>query len=67
MDYKEVKPTAEFLGALLMCLQKALFEQCDINDIFKSLKFVVSEDQLFILNPPVVHVPEEIASILEKK
>ena len=43
------------LGAVMMALQKCLYEQSDIAEILKDFEFVVrgeSQSELIVLNPP---------------
>ena len=41
-------------GALLMALQKCLWEQVDIMPLLKEMVFEASDDGLVVINPPVV-------------
>jgi len=41
-------------GALLMALQKCLWEQVDIMPLLKEMVFEASNDGLVVVNPPVV-------------
>jgi len=41
-------------GALLMVLQKCLWEQIDIMDLLNDMVFEMSDDGLVVTNPPVV-------------
>jgi len=41
-------------GALMMALQKCLWEQIDIMDLLNDMVFEMSDDGLVITNPPVV-------------
>ena len=41
-------------GALLMALQKCLWEQVDIMPLLKEMVFETSDDGLVVVNPPVV-------------
>jgi len=43
----------------MMCLQKSLLEQTDIVPVLKNLKFSTLDGELFVLNPPIVKIPEE--------
>tara|TARA_R110002074_G_scaffold126300_1_gene264252 strand:+ start:177 stop:383 length:207 start_codon:yes stop_codon:yes gene_type:complete len=51
---KELKLSIEAMGALMMCLQKCLLEQSDITEILKNLKFKTLDDELYVMNPPIV-------------
>tara|TARA_R100000008_G_C3578633_1_gene166909 strand:+ start:419 stop:625 length:207 start_codon:yes stop_codon:yes gene_type:complete len=61
---KEYKLSIEAMGALMMCLQKCLLEQSDITEILKNLKFKTLDDELYVMNPPIVKFdndePEEL-------
>ena len=51
----------EALGAVMMALQKSLMEQSDIVPTLKGFKFKSSEDrELYILNPPIFKLNEEL-------
>ena len=41
-------------GALLMVLQKCLWEQADIMPLLNDMVFEMSDDGLVVTNPPVV-------------
>jgi hypothetical protein len=41
-------------GALLLALQKCLWEQVDIMPLLKEMVFEASNDGLVVVNPPVV-------------
>jgi hypothetical protein len=41
-------------GALLLALQKCLWEQVDIMPLLKEMVFEASDDGLVVINPPVV-------------
>jgi len=53
------KLSNEALTCLMMCLQKSLLEQTDIVPVLKNLKFSTLDGELFVLNPPIVKIPEE--------
>lgn len=47
------------LAALMMALQKSLFEQSDIVPVLKEFQFTVDANgELVVENPPKVEVPE---------
>jgi len=55
-----LKLSNEALGALMMALQKSLLEQSDIVPVLKGFDFKINEEnQLFIMNPPLVKLKEE--------
>ena len=39
-------------GALMMCLQKSLYEQSDIMPMLKELDFEVNGNEIICTNPP---------------
>ena len=49
-----MKLSNQAVGALLMTLQKCLAEETDITDLLKDWDLEVREDEVFVLNPPVV-------------
>ena len=51
---KKMKLSDEALGALMMCLQKSLLEQSDIVPTLKNLDFTEVDEELFVINPPIV-------------
>ena len=50
---EEMFLTAQALGAVMVALQKSLFEQSDIVPVLKGLKFRLSDDGLMVMNPPI--------------
>ena len=61
---EKTKLSDEALGAVMMCLQKCIMEQSDIVPMLKNLDFTTVNDELFVLNPPIVkfdveEVPED--------
>ncbi len=55
------------MGAIMMALQKCLMEQSDITEILKEFAFQVDEnEQLIVLNPPVVQADDNDDSELEE-
>ena len=49
-----MKLSDQAAGALLMALQKCLWEETDIMPLLKEMDFESSDDGLVVLNPPVV-------------
>jgi hypothetical protein len=50
-----LKLSAQAQGAIMMALQKGILEQADITDLLGEFKFKINEEeQLFVLNPPIV-------------
>ena len=56
---KEMFLTDQALGAVMVALQKSLFEQSDIVPLLKGFKFRLSEGGLMVMNPPVWRLPAE--------
>tara|TARA_R110000823_G_scaffold225980_1_gene353715 strand:- start:192 stop:407 length:216 start_codon:yes stop_codon:yes gene_type:complete len=55
-----LKLSDEALAAIMMALQKSLFEQSDIVPTLKGFNFKINEkEELFVMNPPIFKVPEE--------
>ena len=55
-----LKLSNEALCAVMMALQKSLLEQSDIVPVLKGFNFKVGEqNELFVMNPPIVKVSEE--------
>jgi hypothetical protein len=50
---EEMFLTDQALGAVMVALQKSLFEQSDIVPVLKGLKFRLSDDGLMVMNPPI--------------
>ena len=49
-----LKLSDEALGAVMMALQKSLYEQSDIMPVLKGFEFKISEnEELFVMNPPL--------------
>ena len=53
-----MKLSNQAMGTLMMTLQKCLMEQSDITGLLKQLDFDVEENELVVLNPPMVKVTE---------
>tara|TARA_A100001515_G_scaffold32192_1_gene25114 strand:- start:46975 stop:47193 length:219 start_codon:yes stop_codon:yes gene_type:complete len=51
---EKTKLSDEALGAVMMCLQKCIMDQSDIVPMLKNLDFTTVNDELFVLNPPIV-------------
>mgnify|MGYP003627253957 FL=1 len=55
-----LKLSDEALGAVMLALQKSLMDQSDIVPILKEFNFKVSENnELFVMNPPILKMDEE--------
>jgi len=56
-----LKLSDEALGAVMMALQKSLYEQSDIVPVLKGFEFKVNEDkELFVMNPPLFKMDQEL-------
>ena len=53
-----LKLSNEALGAIMMALQKSLFEQTDIVPVLQGFEFVADNDTLFVKNPPIVNLSD---------
>ena len=54
-----LKLSNEALGAIMMALQKSLFEQSDIVPVLKEFNFKVGEnEELYVMNPPIFKIKE---------
>ena len=51
---EKTKLSDEALGAVMMALQKCIMDQSDIVPMLKNLDFTTVNDELFVLNPPIV-------------
>ena len=57
-----MKFSNQALGAVMMALQNSILNETDIVPILKSFNFVVGEnEELVVLNPPTVDIPEGFA------
>ena len=51
--------SSQAIGALMMALQKSLLEQTDIVPVLQGFEIQVDDtNQLVVMNPPVVKMPE---------
>ena len=56
-----LKLSDEALGAVMMALQKSLMEQSDIVPVLKNFDFKVGDEgELFVMNPPIFKLEEEL-------
>ena len=54
-----MKLSNQALGAVMMALQSSILNETDIVPILQSFDFVVGDnEELIVLNPPKVEVPE---------
>ena len=57
-----MKLSDQAMGALMMALQKSLYEQTDIVPILRAFDFVIngdSQDELMVANPPIFKIGDE--------
>ena len=54
-----MKLSDQALGSMMLALQKGLMEQMDVTELLREFTFTLSdEEELVILNPPVINVGE---------
>ena len=54
------KLSSQAIGAIMMALQKSLFEQTDVTAVLQSFEIQVDDSgQLVVMNPPTFEVPNE--------
>lgn len=53
---KSIKLSDQALGALMLALQNSLLTQTDIVPVLKSFELFVSNDEVFVSNPPTARV-----------
>ena len=59
-EIKMLKLSDEALGSIMLALQKSLMEQSDIVPVLKGFNFKVNEENnLFIMNPPILKFKDE--------
>ena len=57
-----MKLSNQALGSVMLALQKSLMEQSDITEPLRSFDLVVDDnEELIIVNPPVVEVDQKEA------
>tara|TARA_R100000008_G_scaffold19540_1_gene10034 strand:- start:753 stop:938 length:186 start_codon:yes stop_codon:yes gene_type:complete len=54
-----MKLSNQAIGALLMTLQKCLAEETDITELLADWDLEIKENEVFVVNPPVVNAPSE--------
>ena len=59
--------TDQALGSIMVCLQKALVEECDIVPLLKDLSFTETGDGLIVLNPPEAITPERLQELVDMR
>ena len=58
-EKKVLKMSDQFIGAIMMALQKGLIEQCDITELLRGLEIQEESDELFVLNIPSFEIKED--------
>ena len=53
------KMSDQFIGCIMMTLQKALIEQVDITQILRDFEIQDSDDGLIVLNTPSFQIKKE--------
>ena len=61
---KTTKLSDQALGAVMMALQRAILNQEDVTESLKNFEFVLTNDGLWVKNPPLVkfdyaEIPED--------
>jgi hypothetical protein len=51
---KTAKLSDQALGAVMMALQRAILNQEDVTESLKNFEFVLTNDGLWVKNPPLV-------------
>jgi hypothetical protein len=55
------KLSDEALAAVMMALQKSLYEQSDIVPVLKGFNFKVDDkEELYVMNPPIVKFNDQL-------
>ena len=57
-----MKLSNQAMGTLMMTLQKCLLDQSDITGLLNQLDFDVQDEELVVLNPPLVRIPNKEAN-----
>ena len=62
-----MKLSDQALGSMMLALQKGLMEQMDVTELLREFTFTLSdEEELVILNPPVINVGEFVEASEEQ-
>jgi hypothetical protein len=56
-----MKLSNQAMGTLMMTLQKCLLDQSDITGLLNQLEFDVQNQELVVLNPPMIRIPNKEA------
>ncbi|OUW10980.1 MAG: hypothetical protein CBD26_03570 [Candidatus Pelagibacter sp. TMED166] len=63
-----MKLSKQAMGAIMMALQNSLMHQTDIIPVLKDFHLQLNEnEELLILNPPTIDVPDEFVDAFEKE
>ena len=63
-----MKLSDQALGSMMLALQKGLMEQMDVTELLREFTFTLSdEEELVILNPPVINVGEFVEASEEQE
>jgi len=64
MSSHDMSLSDQAVGCVMMALTKGMAEQCDITDVLRGLKMRMTEEGLFVLNPPLLKVKfDDMANI----
>jgi hypothetical protein len=55
------------LASVMICLQKALVEECDIVPMLKELNLVETGEGLLVTNPPEAITPERLQELVDTR
>ena len=60
------KLSSQAIGAIMMALQKSLFEQSDITPVLQNFEIQVDDSgELVVMNPPTFEVPDPKTTNIE--
>ncbi len=62
-----MKLSNQAMGTLMMTLQKCLMDQSDITELLQQLDFDVQSEELIVLNPPMVRIPNEEERVMPRE
>ena len=60
-----MKLSNQAVGALLMTLQKCLAEETDITELLSEWNLSIKGDEIYVDNPPGVHVSQKQENVFE--
>lgn len=58
-EKKVLKLSDQSIGCIMIALQKALIEQCDITETFRGFELQEEDIGLVVLNPPIFEIKNE--------